>query len=27
VTKLITTMARALLNPNQSYFMIGTIGR
>ena len=27
VTKLITTMARALLNPNQSSFMIGTIGR
>lgn len=27
VTKLITTMARALLNPNQVNFMIGTIGR
>ena len=27
VTKLISTMARALLNPNQSNFMIGTIGR
>lgn len=27
VTKLITTMARALLNPNQSNFKIGTIGR
>jgi hypothetical protein len=27
VTKLITTMARALLNPNQGKFMIGTIGR
>ena len=27
VTKLITTMARALLNPNQHNFIIGTIGR
>lgn len=27
VTKLITTMARALLNPNQVNFIIGTIGR
>ncbi|KAL7481977.1 hypothetical protein ACHAW6_007688 [Cyclotella cf. meneghiniana] len=26
VTKLITTMARALLNPNQGKFIIGTIG-
>ena len=27
VTKLITTMARALLNPNQGNFIVGTIGR